>query len=162
MVTSTSEIPQSLGALVFPLIPGVPEEAPLAIGGPQEERLTSPHGERWSRRAIFDKSYLCGYTALLYQIRQTEVFTTWLKRLRDQKGRARILARLESARLGNLGDTHPVGEGVSEMRIHFGPGYRVYFVRQQKTVLLLLCGGDKSTQAKDIRRAKKLAREPEE
>ncbi len=106
--------------------------------------------------------YPKGYTYAVYRIRQTAIFARWLKRLRDQKGRARILVRLESARLGNLGDTRSVGKGVHEMRIHVGPGYRVYFARRQKTILLLLCGGDKSTQNKDIRRAIELAREPEE
>jgi putative addiction module killer protein len=85
-------------------------------------------------------------------------FDSWLTGLADLKGKARILARLRSAILGNLGDCESVGEGVSEMRIHYGPGYRVYFVRDGRTVYLLLTGGDKSSQRRDIERAKKLAK----
>ena len=88
---------------------------------------------------------------------RTEAFDEWLRPLRDPVGKARILARLRSASLGNFGDCEPVGEGVSEMRIHAGPGYRVYFTRRGRMVYLLLCGGDKPSQQKDIRRAKELA-----
>jgi putative addiction module killer protein len=84
-------------------------------------------------------------------------FDDWLRALRDPVGKARILARLRSASLGNFGDCEPVGDGVSEMRIHAGPGYRVYFTRRGRTVYRLLCGGEKSSQQKDIRRAKELA-----
>jgi len=87
---------------------------------------------------------------------RTREFDDWLRVLRDPVGKARILARLRSASLGNFGDCEPVGEGGSEMRIHAGPGYRVYFTRRGRTVYLLLCGGDKSSQQKDIRRAKEL------
>lgn len=90
---------------------------------------------------------------------RTEAFITWLDGVRDAKGKARILSRLDSARLGNFGDCQPVGEGVSEMRIHFGPGYRVYYMRRQEQVYVLLAGGDKSTQGRDIKRAKQMARE---
>jgi putative addiction module killer protein len=82
-----------------------------------------------------------------------------LSALADPKAKARILARLRSAMLGNFGDCEPVGEGVSEMRVHVGPGYRVYFVRTGATVYVLLTGGDKSSQQKDIARAKRMARE---
>src|SRR5690242_11586472 len=92
---------------------------------------------------------------------RSSVFDRWLSKLRDQKGKARILARIASATLGNFGDCRPVGGGVSEMRIHAGPGYRVYFVRRGETVYLLLAGGDKSSQAKDIERALHMARELE-
>jgi putative addiction module killer protein len=88
------------------------------------------------------------------QLKQTEVFGKWLSDLRDIRAKARILARLESARLGNLGDARSVGDGVSELRIDVGAGYRVYFTRRQRVVIILLCGGDKSTQSKDIARAK--------
>jgi putative addiction module killer protein len=90
------------------------------------------------------------------------VFDEWLRDLPDLKGKARILARIKSAEHGNFGDCDPVGDGVSEMRIHFGPGYRVYFLRQGQVVYLLLCGGDKSTQKRDIKRAKDLVQEIEE
>lgn len=90
----------------------------------------------------------------MFQLKQTEIFGKWLSDLRDIRAKARILARLESARLGNLGDTRSVGDGVSELRIDIGAGYRVYFTRRQRVVIILLCGGDKSTQGKDIARAK--------
>jgi putative addiction module killer protein len=105
----------------------------------------------------------------VYQLRQTDTFAKWLRGLRDARSKARTLsktgqggARLESARLGNLGDSKVVGGGIREMRVHTGPGYRVYFVRRQKVVLILLCGGDKSSQGPDIRRAMQLAEEIEE
>ncbi len=93
---------------------------------------------------------------------RTDAFAEWLKKLSDAKGRARILARLDAAALGNFGDCVSVGEGVSEMRIHTGPGYRVYYTRRDSVLYLLLLGGDKSTQARDIKRAIKMARELEE
>ena len=95
----------------------------------------------------------------MYRLRQTETFADWLGGLRDAKAKARILARLESARLGNLGDTRTVGGGVREMRVHVGPGYRVYFAQRQGAVLLLLCGGAKSSQSRDIERARRILAE---
>lgn len=89
----------------------------------------------------------------------TDAFDNWLASLTDKVGKARILQRLDSAMLGNFGDCEPVGEGVSEMRIHYGPGYRVYFTRQGTVVYLLLLGGDKSSQKRDIKLAKKLLAE---
>ncbi|HVI51241.1 MAG TPA: type II toxin-antitoxin system RelE/ParE family toxin [Candidatus Sulfotelmatobacter sp.] len=89
-------------------------------------------------------------------------FDAWLRRLSDIKAKARILARIKSAEKGNFGDCQPVGEGVSEMRVHVGPGYRVYFTRRESIVYLLLCGGDKSSQGRDIEKAKMLAREMKE
>ena len=94
-------------------------------------------------------------------IRSNE-FDRWLSDLSDQKAKARILARLRSAMHGNFGDCDPVGEGVSEMRIHVGAGYRVYYTRTGATVYFLLGGGSKSTQRKDIKHVKKLAREIKE
>jgi len=91
-------------------------------------------------------------------VRQTSVFAEWLRGLRDLKARARILVRIDRLALGNAGDVQPVGEGVSEMRVHHGPGYRVYFMRRGDEVIILLCGGDKSTQARDIEVARALAR----
>lgn len=98
----------------------------------------------------------------MYQLRQTDVFAKWLKGLRDRRAKARILAKLDSVRLGNLGDTKPVGGGVRELRIHTGSGYRIYYIREEKFVLVLLCGGDKSSQARDIERAKRILRELDE
>ena len=95
----------------------------------------------------------------MYQLQSTDVFDEWLRNLQDRKGRARILARLESAQLGNLGDVKSVGEGVREMRVHIGPGYRVYFAQRGRVLLLLLCGGDKSTQTRDIAKARHILRE---
>ena len=92
----------------------------------------------------------------MYQLQSTEIFDQWLRHLADRKGRARVLARLESAQLGNLGDVRSVGGGVREMRVHSGPGYRVCFAQRGHVLLLLLCGGDKSTQARDIARARKV------
>jgi putative addiction module killer protein len=86
-------------------------------------------------------------------------FDAWLSHLADQKAKARILARLSSAMFGNFGDCEPVGEGVSEMRIHARGGYRVYYVRTGSTVYVLLAGGVKASQTKDIAKAKKMARE---
>lgn len=90
---------------------------------------------------------------------QSSDFNAWLSNLADQKAKARILFRLRSATFGNFGDCQPVGEGVSEMRIHFGPGYRVYYTRNGATVYILLAGGTKASQSRDIARAKKMARE---
>ena len=90
----------------------------------------------------------------MFQLRQTEAFDQWLLKLRDMRAKARILARLESVRLGNLGDVRALGSGVSEMRIDVGAGYRLYFTRRERVVIVLLIGGDKSTQARDIARAK--------
>jgi putative addiction module killer protein len=89
-------------------------------------------------------------------------FDAWLSGLADHKAKARVLARLRSATFGNFGDCEPVGEGVSEMRIHVGPGYRVYFVRVGTTVYILLTGGNKSSQQQDIARAKKMAQDLKE
>ena len=83
----------------------------------------------------------------------TVPFEAWLRRLRDTQARARIRARLARVRLGNLGDTHPVGGGVWELRLDYGPGYRVYYARSGPATLLLLSGGDKTTQDRDIRQA---------
>ena len=94
----------------------------------------------------------------MIEIRQTEVFAAWFRNLRDRRARARIQVRIDRLSLGNLGDSKPVGEGVSELRIDYGPGYRVYFVRRGDTLIVLLAGGDKGTQARDISTALKLAR----
>lgn len=89
---------------------------------------------------------------------RSDEFDAWLAALKDKIGRARIALRIRSAEYGNFGDCGPVGEGVSEMRIHFGPGYRVYFTRRGEVLYLLLLGGDKSSQKRDIKRAIEMAR----
>ncbi|MDR1218437.1 MAG: type II toxin-antitoxin system RelE/ParE family toxin [Treponema sp.] len=92
-------------------------------------------------------------------IRRTDVFIKWLKNLNDSNARFRIYQRIERLANGNPGDVKPVGEGVSEMRIDYGPGYRVYYKDAGREIIILLCGGDKSTQSGDIENAKKLAKE---
>ena len=89
---------------------------------------------------------------------RSEEFDSWLSRLKDRVGRARIVQRIRSAEQGNFGDCESVGEGVSEMRIHVGPGYRAYFTRRAEVIYLLLLGGDKSSQKRDIKRAIEMAR----
>lgn len=89
----------------------------------------------------------------------TDEFDIWFTRLRDRQAQKRIQARIDRAESGNFGDCEPVGEGVSEMRIHYGPGYRVYFAQQGMEIVILLAGGDKSTQSKDIKTALELARQ---
>jgi putative addiction module killer protein len=91
-------------------------------------------------------------------IRETDTYARWFARLKDREARARILVRIRRLSLGNAGDTKAVGGGVSELRIDYGPGYRVYFVRRGETLVVLLGGGDKSTQSADIRAALSLAR----
>ena len=93
----------------------------------------------------------------MVEVIQTSVFENWFGGLRDRNAKARIEARIRRLTLGNTGDVKPVGDGVSEMRISYGPGYRVYFLQHGQLVVVLLCGGDKSTQAKDIENAKKYA-----
>lgn len=92
-------------------------------------------------------------------LKQTETFRKWRTKLRDERARAAIALRLARLAYGHAGDAEPVGQGISELRIHYGPGYRVYFQRRGNTIIVLLCGGDKSTQAKDIITAKRLADE---
>ena len=94
-----------------------------------------------------------------WEIRQSPEFKAWLAKLKDKLARAIILRRLDRIAMGNFGDAKPVGDGISEFRIDHGPGYRVYFVRRGETLIVLLCGGDKGSQARDIARAKALAKE---
>ena len=94
----------------------------------------------------------------MVEIRKTDLFVQWLDDLSDHQARARVQARIERLATGNPGDVAPVGEGVSELRIDYGPGYRVYFRKRGQELIILLAGGDKSTQAKDIKAALRLAR----
>ncbi|MDR2188416.1 MAG: type II toxin-antitoxin system RelE/ParE family toxin [Azonexus sp.] len=96
---------------------------------------------------------------MMNTIETTDVFDDWLNALTDLRGRTKIQVRIDMAEAGNFGDCAAVGEGVSEMRIHYGPGYRVYFKRTGMTIYLLLAGGDKSTQKQDIKAAQHMARE---
>jgi putative addiction module killer protein len=93
------------------------------------------------------------------EIRQTSTYADWFSRLRDRAAKARIDIRIRRLSLGNPGDVKPVGEGVSELRVDFGPGYRVYFIKRGDSYVVLLAGGEKSSQANDIAKAKALARE---
>lgn len=94
----------------------------------------------------------------MIEIRKTDIYAHWLDGLRDIRARARVQARVERLVSGNPGDVKPVGEGVSEMRIDYGPGYRVYYTMRGRTLIILLAGGDKRTQASDIKTALRLAR----
>lgn len=95
----------------------------------------------------------------MIEIRQTAVFAKWLPGLKDQKARLKIAIRIDRLSLGNPGDVKPVGSGVSEMRVDYGPGYRVYFIQRGDVLILLLCGGDKKSQQRDIAAAQALAAE---
>ena len=92
----------------------------------------------------------------MLELKQTEKFRSWRTRLKDERTRALIASRLDRLAYGHAGDAAPVGEGISELRIHHGPGYRIYFHRRGNTVVILLCGGDKGSQTKDIKTAKRL------
>ena len=98
------------------------------------------------------------YKGQTYSLEQTELFADWLADLRDTAGRARIIKRLVRLSDGQFGDVKPVGDSVHELRMFFGPGYRVYFMQQGEVVILLLAGGDKDSQSRDIERARELAR----
>lgn len=95
----------------------------------------------------------------MLELKQTEVFREWRLRLKDQQARTRIASRLDRLAFGHAADAKPVGEGVSELRIDYGPGLRIYFQKRGKLIIVLLCGSDKSTQARDIQTAKRLAKE---
>ncbi|GHU71716.1 addiction module antitoxin RelB [Spirochaetia bacterium] len=94
------------------------------------------------------------------KIRRTGTFKKWFKKLRDKIGKSLIIKRIRRLAKGNPGDSSPIGEGLSEMRIHYGPGYRIYFKDTGNEIIILLCGGDKSTQQDDIVKAKQIALEP--
>ena len=97
----------------------------------------------------------------MYFIKQTNIFSQWLNKLKDIKGKVSILRRVDRMKYGNFGDYKYVGDGVSELRIAFGPGYRIYYTKQESQVIILLVGGDKSSQNSDIKKAKKILEELE-
>jgi len=97
----------------------------------------------------------------MIEIRQTERYIKWFEKLKNRRARARIAIRIRWVSLGNMGDVKPVGNGISELRIDYGPGYRVYFTQRNDPLIILLAGGDKTTQGSDIQKAKKLALEIE-
>jgi putative addiction module killer protein len=96
---------------------------------------------------------------MMLELRQTETFAKWRQRQTDARTRAIIAARLDRLAYGHIGDAQPVGDGISELRIHYGPGYRIYFQQRGSTLIILLCGGDKSTQVRDIKTAKRILKE---
>jgi putative addiction module killer protein len=95
----------------------------------------------------------------MYKAYKTEVFSKWHDSLKDLKGKIAIARRIDRAEKGNFGDSEPVGEGVFELRVDFGPGYRVYYILKDSEMIILLCGGDKSSQKRDIDKAKEIAKE---
>lgn len=99
------------------------------------------------------------YSCHMMELIRSDTFDRWISDLRDGRAIARITARLDRLTAGNPGDVEPVGEGISELKINYGPGYRVYYLQQGAVLVILLCGGDKSTQARDIKQAKVLASE---
>jgi len=110
-------------------------------------------------KGVVDKSPIVPYKGQGFSLEQSDDFARWLKKLRDRDGRLRIIKRLRRLSDGQFGDCQSVGVGVHELRMFFGPGYRVYFIQQGDTVIVLLAGGDKDSQASDIARAKALAKE---
>ncbi len=98
----------------------------------------------------------------MFMVRRTDIFKDWLDGLKDRRAAARIRARVLRLEDGNLGDVKPVGGGVSELRIDYGPGYRVYFTQPERTIILLICGGEKKGQSRDIATAKRIAKELKE
>ena len=106
--------------------------------------------------------YPTRYDTCVYYIQRTDEFDDWLARLKDLRARAKIIVRIKSVELGNFGDVEPVGEGVGELRIHYGPGYRVYIKQVGKVLILVLCSGTKKSQQRDIEHAKELARKYED
>jgi len=109
-----------------------------------------------------DNPQIVSYKGQIIDIRQTDEFAQWLTKLWDRQGRARIIDRLKRLANGNFGDTKPVGDGVQELRMSFGPGYRIYYMWQGEVLILLLTGGDKDRQARDIAKAKRMAKEAED
>lgn len=117
--------------------------------------ITAGLADSWV--SAIDNMYPQGYSMVMVEIRKTELFASWLDNLRDIQAKARVLVRIERLASGNAGDVKPVGEGVSEMRINYGPGYRVYFIQRGSELIILLAGGDKSSQPRDIKTAIRLA-----
>ena len=95
----------------------------------------------------------------MYQVQQTDIFAKWLSKLKDRKAMAKLLVRVESLRQGNTGDSKSLGTGLHKISIHYGPGYRIYYTRKSGLVILLVCGGDKSSQSKDIANARRIMAE---
>ena len=118
----------------------------------------SQHSHKMPHMSL-DVLYTTVHNLSMVEVIESGTFRRWVGNLRDPRAVARIDARLRTVSMGNIGDTRPVGDGVFEMRIHYGPGYRLYFIRDGATVVVLLCGGDKDSQERDIARAKQMAKE---
>jgi len=110
-----------------------------------------------SKEKNLDKTYPTGYNKGELRVRETDFFKKWMKALKDRTAKSIINARIRRLSFGNKGDTVSVGDNISELRIDYGPGYRVYYTHKDKTIVILLCGGDKSSQTRDIKRAKQIA-----
>jgi len=108
---------------------------------------------------MVDHAYPNEYTYKMYTVYRSSLFDSWVRSLRDRATQARIFNRIRNVEMGNMGDYKPLGGGLFELRVHHGPGYRLYFTRQGETIIFLLAGGDKSSQGKDIQRARKLMEE---
>ena len=119
-------------------------------------------GEKKKVEEALDKMYLTGYNRKELTVRETDIFKKWIRVLKDNLARSIINARIRRLSFGNIGDSEYVGSGVSELRVDYGPGYRVYYKRVKGKIIILLCGGDKSSQSRDIEKAKKIASRLEE
>jgi putative addiction module killer protein len=115
-----------------------------------------------SGKKPFDRVYIITYNIIMKEIKRSDTFIKWLNKLRNDRAVARITKRIRRLSQGNPGDVEPAGEGISEMREDYGPGYRVYYKETKKEIIILLCGGDKRSQQADIANAKKIARLYEE
>lgn len=116
-------------------------------------------GDNSDVRSRLSKGHAVSYSRQVTDVLRTNEFMTWLEKLKDLRGKARIIQRIDRLAQGNPGDVKPVGQGVSELKLTYGPGYRVYYLQDGDRLILLLCGGDKSTQQKDIANAQELAHE---
>lgn len=127
-----------------------------AYSGPKLRRQrASPH--QVGSLTTVDNSSCVNYSWHMIEVQKTDVFAKWFDGLKDRRAKARIQARIDRVQMGNFGDVAPVGDGISELRIFYGPGYRVYFVQINSVVVVLLSGGSKATQKSDIAKAKEIA-----
>lgn len=120
--------------------------------------LTSPKPFNAAMTTIVDSKRHDNYSYHMTEVRRSSVFNKWLSDLRDRRAVARIVARIDRLAAGNPGVVEPVGNGISELKINYGPGYRAYYVEHGLEIIVLLCGGDKSSQRRDIKKAKELAK----
>jgi putative addiction module killer protein len=150
--------PATVGSPFLVSREGQPQAALVVPSASLRLPLTSTFGVFFPVAAQVDIRIYLDTLSCMNTFLRSDDFDAWLASLKDKVGRARIVHRIRAAEHGNFGDCEPVGEGVSEMRVHFGPGYRVYFTRRGDVVYLLLLGGNKSSQKRDIKRAIEMAR----